>query len=276
MSNDEMAGLVGLHDESVGSGDDILSFDGGKTYRIYFIPLKITDLAAADKNVMVKQEIKKGRAILVKKGDKGWFGPEEKYVLFPSLVPCEGWWIDGTGNIVAPKESENPDLREKAILALGEPQFRYGAAVLYINSRLGSIEPIDLGEKKMPRFDSQLLKVRAYDGQIQRVKRASESICLPMRDVTIETKKQGKSVRWETVTAEADALFMDDEWCSPEMRQKIYTKAVRVRKGLAAFLGKKLSEAELSALIGAKTAADAAAGTAPPEADDNLGSLLES
>lgn len=270
----ELDGLVGLHDDSVGSGEDILSFDGGKVYRLYFVPLKITDLAAADKNPVVKQEVKKGRAILVKKGDKGWFGPEDKYVLFPSLVPCEGWWVEGSGNVVAPKESENSALREQAIAVLGEPQFRYGAVVLHMNTRLGSIEPIEL-QGKMPRFDSQIVKLRAYDGQIQRVKRASESLCLPMRDVTIETKKQGKSVRWETVTAAADALFMDDEWCDAETRQKIYVKATKKRKGLVAMLGKKLSEAEMLALIGAKSAAEAAAGTAPPEADDNLGDLLD-
>jgi len=157
----------------------------------------------------------------------------------------------------------------------GEPTTRYGVPAILYNTLMKTPEPIELAKGKMPRFDFALQAIRAWDSQAQLLKNSTANVCLPMRDITIQCKKQGKGVRWEIVEASHDALFMDDDWCDAVNREKLYIAAAKKRKLIPKQLTKTLPLAEFEALVGAKSAAEAAAGTEAPESDDGLGSLLD-
>jgi len=275
MSDFDLGDLVGLHDEKVGMADNLLTLDAGRTYRLFIIPQKLPLSAAESGNEAtvkyIKNELAKGRAKIFKKGDAGWFGPEESYILMSAFVKSEGWFKDGKGYLQAPTTKH---VRDRVIRAFGtDPIQRYGCIAMLIGTNLSGDEVMMLPGKD-PQFDFVLKVFRISGVQISQLQQTTKTCCPFTRDITISTKKQGNSVRWESVSANSETLFFNDSLCSAEAREKIYMRAKTMGGQIKRILFRVLTDPEWEAMLNATSSAAVAAIAPPPTVEENLGDLL--
>jgi len=266
----EMDGVVSLHDETVGASDDLLLMEGGKTYRLYIVPKKFPIEILEKKEV--KKEVDKGRAKIFKKGDPGWFGPEESYVLLTGLSPAMGWYRQSQGFLKAPK---NKELIDKISAAFEEPPTpRYGCIVIVYGTNLAGDE-VMMFPNKDPKFDHLLRKWRFSATQASQLQKQTANCSAVTRDLVFGTKKQGRGVKWESVSATDETLFLKDDLITAEGRERLYKKASTMFAQLPRVLAKPLADAEWEALIGAKSAEEAARAIEPPQGEEDISSLID-
>lgn len=271
-----MSEEVMLHDDIVGSGDDILRIEAGRPYRLFLMPQKRG--MEEKNNKAIIDALEKGKAKVYKKGDPGWFGPEDAYIMVPSLAMVYAYYTEKSGTIKAP---EDKDLRMKADKVLGPASDRYGGIVLMLGLRMKDSSVI-MTQGQDPMFDYQLMKISLSSIQAGMLKKAMGTVSTLERDIVITGKKQGKGVRWDSVTTANESYFFDDKVCSPAARELMYSISQRKRATLKQILAKTISDPELLAVINSKTAAgaaagaaDAAANTPSPPVEKGMASLIE-
>jgi len=266
---EELNGLMSVGDDKIGMGDDILQTVAGLTYRFYMIPVKL-DYNKTKDNPTVKQELEKGKAKIIRKGEPGWFGPEESYILFPGIAYKEIFYKQNVGYFSPPKDL---GLRKRCEAAFGDIMQRFGCIVIVYGIKL-SDRSVNMDSTKDPKFDFVLNKFICSGQKMAVIRKSLMNKSSIDKDIIITCKAQGKGVVFDSISHE-DSYFLNDSYITKAKREELYEVACKARKRLPLMMAKEKTPAELEALVGSKTAAEQAKNVPAPVTDQNLGGLIE-